>query len=307
MTPEKKLVARRFFRCKVHESNGIAYQDLVERVLCFRYDDFIKVRPYGNVGDRKNDGYHPAKGVYYQIYAPRNPSTQQSGVKAARKAAEDFEGLLAYWGEKFEVKEYRFAYNDKYDGSPPPLEEALSIIERSCRVKARSFLASHLEDEALSLPEDQLMDILGAPIPDLEFMDSIDFSILRDVIEFILKNARPLDQSSVLEVPDFGEKIEFNGLSSVTAPLLTYASYQQEAVADYFSMNSNFAKQNLRDHLATEYLRLKAETFEQGLDKSMAGDTLFFELLQRLCPSKNLSASERKRAQDCVLVVMAFR
>lgn len=55
----RKLIARRLFRLRVYEATKTEFQSLFERVMQYREAGFIKIKPYGNVGDRKNDGYTP--------------------------------------------------------------------------------------------------------------------------------------------------------------------------------------------------------------------------------------------------------
>ena len=55
-----------------HEADGDAFQRLFEKVMQKVEPSFVRVRPYGNIGDRKNDGmllYEEAD-VVYQVYSP---------------------------------------------------------------------------------------------------------------------------------------------------------------------------------------------------------------------------------------------
>ena len=81
---------------------------------------FIPIEPYGNVGDRKNDGYIPARGEFFQVYA-KNPEGKLAS--AAAKAKADFAGLNKHWQKKCPIKRYRFVFNDGFTGSVAPLEE----------------------------------------------------------------------------------------------------------------------------------------------------------------------------------------
>lgn len=68
------------FKDKVHQKNGSEFQSFFENVAQKVYPDFQKVRPYGNEGDGGNDGYRPSDGIYYQMYAPKDPEEKDSAA-----------------------------------------------------------------------------------------------------------------------------------------------------------------------------------------------------------------------------------
>jgi hypothetical protein len=59
--------------------------------------DFITVRPWGNVGDRKNDGYLRSKRMLFQSYAPNDISA----AECVAKIDDDFLGALPFWQKYF--------------------------------------------------------------------------------------------------------------------------------------------------------------------------------------------------------------
>lgn len=306
MDPQKKLLARKLFRLRVYESTGQAFQQLFEQVMSYGEPNFVPIRPYGNVGDRKNDGYIPPSGTYFQVFAPEDPSQPRAVLRAAAKAADDFHGLIENWDHLVPLRTYHFVFNDSYRGSPPQVEEALARIRKKAKVSASVFLAKDLEARALRLPEDQLSDVLNFMIPEPRLLPSVDFRVLRDIINHVQQNRRPFTEAS-LTAPDFQQKIAFNGLTSPVANLLTIGSYQTDAVSDYFSRNSNFARQQLRDELASMYAASRERFHPQIEEKKHLGDTIFFDLLEGITPPSNsLSESERLAQQDAALVVMAF-
>ncbi len=151
------------------------------------------------------------------------------------------------------------------------------------------------------------MDVLNSPIPPVGPFRSVDFSVLREVVNHVLESKSPLTQDSILEAPDFTEKIRFNGLTQGIANLLTVASYQTEAVRDFFSRNSTFARQQLRDHLAAEYTKVCKRITGLDIKPIEIGDMVFFDLLARLIPEpRDARPSHAAIAQEAALVVMSF-
>ena len=81
------------FRIAFLESKGDEFQRLFERLMSKVHpNDFMACRPWGNVGDRKNDGYLPSSRILFQSYAPN----EMSAADATKKINEDFEGAKDY-------------------------------------------------------------------------------------------------------------------------------------------------------------------------------------------------------------------
>jgi len=300
MNSHEKYLARILFRLLVHSSDGQAFEDVFTQIMGYTSADFTPVKPQGQFGDRKNDGYDRGKGHYYQVYAPEIPDSALTRSKAVTKLAEDFLGLLDYWHGKYEVKRFSFVFNDKFKGSFPTIEADLLKIKDDHELEhCGCFLAKHLEDELFTLADDQIFMVVGG-IPDPNQIQTLDYSILNHVVAKIRAASHPVDQVTVLEAPDFEDKMAFNSLSVHSASLLRVASYQSGHVDKYFKLNSTFAKQELRDELNRIYLDVKQATSTTELKDFQLGDLQFFELLRRITPSAD------RGSQDAALVVMAY-
>lgn len=299
MNTEEKALARILFQKKVLSSNGQAYEDLFVAVMQNAFPDFKPIKPQGKIGDRKNDGYIPSQSQYYQVFAPEN--LKKSKSDAVKKLKDDFSGLMDYWADTCPVQKYSFVMNDKYQGSLPTIETDLSEIKSvnkldSCEV----FLAKDLEDIVFSLPDDVIVSIVGF-VPNPDNIANLDYSVVNEVIKHISLNKMLVTRESVLNAPDFSEKIKFNGLSIHVANLLNNASYQVGAVNDYFSLNSEFTKQEIRDQLAGIYELLVTALSIEGEEPAVnISDIIFFDILEKVSGTENVAA------QDASLVLMAY-
>lgn len=297
MTPHQRLLAQKFFELEVRRNKGMEYQYLLNSVLSKAFSDFVPIRPYGNVGDRKNDGYVPSCGMYFQVYAPN--LLEKNEATAAAKAQADFAALNQHaLSEGRPIVEFRFAINDEYRGSVIPLESALASIQRVHGVTAKSFLAKDLEGLALSLPYELIQDILGTIIPDAGLNPDADYSAVRDVVQHVMAVQVAPGFPGRLIAPDFDDKIRVNGLSRNVADLLRGAAYQADVVTDYFSKRSGPHRQALRDHLAAIYLR-EQTALGTGYDP----DVLFLALLRAITPPKG---SLQNAVQTAALVLIAY-
>lgn len=112
------------FKTAFLEAKGTAFQDLFVAVMTKAHPgDFIACRPWGNVGDRKNDGYLKSERTLFQVYAPN----EMKVAAAVRKAREDFTGALPYWQEYFD--RWVFVHNAPA-GLPPDIIATLLDLER---------------------------------------------------------------------------------------------------------------------------------------------------------------------------------
>ena len=297
MNSDEKAFARVMFKHKVVTSDGQAYEDLFVDIMTRGNPDFVGVKPQGRIGDRKNDGYDRRKGHYYQVFAPENPKLKSQD--AVKKLKTDFAGLMKYWNSVSPVNEFRFVFNDKYNGTFPTIEKDLAAIKTKHKLaECTSFLAKHLEDRLFMLADDQIITVVGF-IPDTSKFETLDYSVLSEVIGHVLKQKSTLTPTQLLSAPDFSEKIKFNGLGLPTSSLLNSASYQVGILDKYFELNSDFTKQTLRDSINELYKNALAKDLgtHSGVSKS---DLVFLDTLNSIAPHHNHAV------WNAALVVMAY-
>jgi hypothetical protein len=297
MDAHEKALARILFRNKVYASDGQVFENLFTAVMVKVYPDFVQVKPQGAIGDKKNDGYSKSKGLFFQVFAPEN--LELSEAEAVKKAKLDFSGLKDYWNVFCPVKQFFFVMNDKYKGTFPTIEADLAEIKTTHSLEGcGTFLAKDLEDALLGLKDDEIISIVGF-IPHPDRLSQLDYSVMNEVIGHIMAHKGQVTSAQVLSAPDFDEKIQFNGLGREVAAMLTSGSFHAGLVDNYFSLNSNFAKQEVRDLLNQMYesaLAKDAGKVGHGVNKS---DLVFFDLMGAVVPNKT------EAAQDAAVVLMA--
>lgn len=144
------------FRLRIHEKTATEFQTFFESVMLFAFNDFSKIRPYGNQGDAGNDGYRPDVGEYYQVYAPKNPEEKEA--EAAKKLKEDFQKLKSTWDKISEIKLYYFVFNDKWSGTSIEIEKALAELKTANpEIEFKKFLPKDLEEVFFKLKKDQIL------------------------------------------------------------------------------------------------------------------------------------------------------
>ncbi len=303
MNAREKSLARIIFQNKILKKDGQEFENFFVSIMSYAYADFKPIKPQGTIGDRKNDGYIPSIGAYYQVYSPEKPSKNSSISKAIQKAKEDFDGLYQYWSQISDPEEYYFVINDKYKGSYPEVEKVMSEIKGKYMLnKSEVFLAKNLEDVCFSLLEDSQLNIAIGFIPPVDEIKLIDFHTLSEIIGYIIKYLQPIDVVNWIP-PEFDGKITYNNLGDLTRSVLNNAYHQCGILEDYFDNSSDFTRQEVRDRISKAYADAMNEF--DNIDIEQKSDHVFMRIVESLTPS-NVKDNLRKQIQDAVFVLMAY-
>jgi hypothetical protein len=255
----------------------------------YHCNEFEPVKPWGILGDRKNDGFIKSKGIYYQVYAPENASIKIKD--AIVKLKNDFKGLFDYWQDKYPIKEYYFVFNA--ESTNPKLETELSDLAKEYNpIKFDVLLSHQLEDIFIKLPKSQIQMLIGGIPSADELLKDIDFSLLPKIIKHILSFT--FDDSDIKTkniVRDFDEKIKFNNLDR-SKHYLNNAYFQVSKIKDYFSENPD-EKELLKD----KFVRL----YEESKEKYPNDEELqFHDILNKSSPSNTACV------KNAVIVLMTM-
>lgn len=268
MKTEEIALARILFENKIRRSDGNSFEDLFTQVMNYAEPEFEQIKPWGNIGDRKNDGFIRSKGVFYQVFAPEDIS--KSYPEAITKLGKDFKGLVTHWNP---VKEFYFVVNDKYKGVNADANQIIANIVKDYSLnKGKILTAKDLERIVFDFPDELIFRIVGF-LPDYEQITNLDFSILNQVIGFIMK-LPVIPVSGQIKYPDWNEKIVFNSISKETKQFLDNASFNLGSLNDFLA-NENFLAEELQKKLIGLYEELKSSYY---------GDSLFWEIVFNCLP-----------------------
>ena len=112
-------------------------------------------------------------------------------------------------------------------------------------------------------------------IPDPASINNLDYSILNEVIGYIMQVPVRNNGKYKISLPDWDEKIKFNNISEYESYLLNSGYFQVFSLEDYLSNNSDFLADSLRDKLNEIYCQEK---------ETKSGDDLFWAMVERLSP-----------------------
>jgi hypothetical protein len=237
------------FEISFLRSKGNEFQTFFERLMGLAYKaDFMACRPWGNTGDRKNDGFLKSERRLFQVYAPN----AMEASKAIDKINEDFEGAKVHWGTHFD--KWVFAHNAT-DGLPPHVQTVLLEFEKAN--PGVTLEPWGLEEFRLifrKLTIDDLVPWLGSA-PSDQTKASLGFSDLRPVLETLGQRPAPAD-SAVRDVP-MG-KIEANALSPSVVTLIKGGMSKAPLVEKFFAQwHDETLGERIAEAFRTEYQRLR--------------------------------------------------
>lgn len=217
-------------------------------------------RPWGNVGDRKNDGFLKSERRLCQVYAPN----EMEARKAVAKIKEDFEGAKVHWGEHFE--RWAFVHN-ACDGLPPHVQKLLLDFETANPgITLDPWGLEELREIFRRLSEEDLISWFGLA-PNEAAKATMGFEELRVVLESLSGKEAPAG-GEVKTVPR--GKIEANDLSEAVTTLIKNGLAKAQMVSDFLD---TWHDENLGERLAVafraEYERLRG---------SLHPNRIFFEL-----------------------------
>lgn len=270
MNVQEKTLARQLFQSKILRADGQRFEDIFSAIMNYAETDFQQIKPWGNIGDRKNDGYIKNKGIFYQVYAPED--IRKSYPNVVSKLKEDFDGLKAQWSH---VNDFYFVVNDKYNGVNADSEKIIQEIKISHNLNDAGFLtAKDLENILFELDDDIIYSIIGH-LPDPANIKQLDYSILNEVIGHIMQLPLNQDNKSKIVVPDWDEKIKLNTLSEPVSQLLSNGSFQFHSLEEYLKNNGGFLADSLRDQMSKVYLQEK---------ENKNGNELFWGIVDSISP-----------------------
>ena len=240
---EENYVATIIFRNKILSYKGQEFENFFIALMSAANENFKAVKAYGNLGDWKNDGFDKTTGTFYQVFAPEDLNKKGTIKAGIKKLEDDFKGLYKKWNDTFPIKKYYFVANDRYDGVPAPIHEmAMKLRQDSSysHVDIDILGASDLERIFNSLNKFEKQSVIGF-IPE-QRIEIVDYDALNETVNFLLNMESNIEDFDKLTVPDFDEKIVFNGLSQVIKNELTVASYQEGCLIEYFKSTPGVKK-----------------------------------------------------------------
>ncbi|MBP1638941.1 MAG: hypothetical protein H6Q17_524 [Bacteroidetes bacterium] len=282
MDSNTRYIARLMFQNKIYSYDGTAFETFFTQIMQRYNPAFRQVKPQGQYGDRKNDGFDSTTGTYYQVYAPENILAKEK--ETIEKLVTDFNGLYSYWQSLTPINTFYYVVNDKYKGAYASLYEELQKIRNQYSdITIDTFLSKNLEDIFMSLDEDSMTHVIGIiPAPD---NTDVEYGVMNDVVNYLLEVKTNSLQEIIPANPDFIQKITFNNLSDNIAHFLNCYRINEYAIFDFFELNSKFAKNELRN----VFNGLYNEALKDISDSADKNDQVFLYIYEKAYPKHSIA------------------
>ena len=265
------------------EKTGNEFQDWFATIMEKRFPgDFIRVRPWGKEGDRKNDGYLASRRQLFQVYAPNDMSARE----ALTKIREDYNGALPYWRQHFDT--WVFVHNSK-QGLGPAVTAELVALDGAGPPAVVQWGFEEVRRVVFELGSAELASLLG-PAPGRRDMVELGLESLAPVLDHIVVMGANTDPD--LRPPP-ADKIDRNMLSENVAILLRAGMSRVDLVRKYFGLQPT-----RKDEIAESFRHRYDEVRRDGL----APDAIFAHL-QRHATGDVVPSPAR---QTAALAVLAF-
>lgn len=268
------------------KKKGKEFQDFFSGIMerCHP-GDFSRVKPWGQHGDRKNDGYQKSTRTIYQVYAPN----ELSALETNNKIDEDFNGALLHWEQYFNT--WVFVHNSGDGLGPETLKKLLELGLNHPQIKIETWGYEELRQKVFSLKESDIIPLFGS-VPTKREMLNVRMDDLQIVISRISQQVGPLEQVIRPVPPD---KLDANALSDNVEILLTAGMRKSNLVAVFFEKyHDPLLGEKTAEAFRTKYIELR--------ETKISPDEIFYEL-QSFTGSQTIDGPKHQAA---VLAIIAY-
>ncbi|HTB93484.1 MAG TPA: ABC-three component system protein [Candidatus Sulfotelmatobacter sp.] len=237
------------------------FQDFFTSIMELRYpSDFQKVKPYGNSGDKKCDGYLQTLKRVYQVYAPEKMQVKETNDKIE----EDFKGAVKHWAKN--MTSWVFVHN-QWRGVPADVLQKLLKLNGRNQVLVSHWCEGELRNEFFGLsPADQ--SLLLGPAPTSQSFMHVQMKDIIHVVNVIAQQEAGLS-GEIVTVPS--GKLKANALSTEVQHLLMLGSRKSKLIKKFFG---EWHDPQLGDRIAQAF----RGKYEQLRSQGIVGDEAYFEL-----------------------------
>ena len=262
MTPEQRYWWRVGLELKLRKSSGDAFQDFFSSLMGKLHgDDFVRVRPFGSLGDKGCDGYLQSNGQVFQCYGALNADTGKVAYLIG-KMGEDY--AKAATAIPSIMKEWHMAHN-LVDGLPIQAIEKLTELRKANPACKFAFVGMEgFEERLFALPDHHIEDLVGAVATSLD-AQNLQASELRDLVAGVAAaaDAVQFDVTTIRPVP--ADKLDLNKLPSHWRSLIAGGWQNAHLVASYLEQHPDpLVGETIAQAFRVKYQYLKAQVLPAG-------------------------------------------
>jgi hypothetical protein len=252
MLYEQRVLVKIEFHKKMDECRGEEFEDFFHGVMSRRFDDYIDIRAWGNIGDRGADALRVNARELYACYSP-----QVIDMKAVRKKFKsDLESATRQRSGEFDT--FIFVNNDRW-GTHPDISVMLS--EAQAAMPHLSFVSMgtrKLWNEILRLDIQQCEDLFGR-IKAEEVVLGIGLADLEPLLDHLIAAKMKIPRNYQVYIPNT-RKMKYNKISPEYREEITRGMRDSPLVGEYIQgMNDPMLEDEMAEGFAYHYRRSRAE------------------------------------------------
>lgn len=199
ISTEQRYWWRIALELRLRQCHGDAFQDFFSIVMGHLHgDDFVRVRPFGQLGDKGCDGYLVSTGQVFQCYGAMNGETHQV-ARLTKKMKDDFataktklDGIMQEWHMVLNL----------VDGLPIEAVQALvELRAANPNIKFGFISKEGLEERVFTLGAERIALLLG-PAATPADAKNLDVATLKALVnELVMTDLPPLEETDLRPVP----------------------------------------------------------------------------------------------------------
>lgn len=235
LDPEISVEQRYWWRIalelRLRQSHGNAFQDFFSVVMGQLHgDDFVRVRPFGKLGDKGCDGYLNSSGQLFQCYGALNGENKQV-AKLTKKMTDDFSTAAAKLTEI--MREWHMVHN-LIEGVPTEAITTLKALETANpKIKFGFIGFEGFVERVFKLTIQQIGSLLG-PAASQTDAKNLDITTLRKLVDDLAAAADAVQPEAVDLRPVPVDKLTYNRLPNHWKSLISGGWINAPIVATYF-------------------------------------------------------------------------
>ena len=193
--------------------------------------DFVRIKPFGALGDKGCDGYLKSSGVIFQCYGAVNGDKNKVGYLIS-KMETDFGKARSKVSDI--MKEWKMVHN-LVDGLPVEAVQTLDKLEQeNAKVQFAFYGLESLENDIDALTDGQKMELLG-PVATNNDAQDLQIDELKSLIDDIVRANEDTGNELTQILPVSVDKLQTNGLPVYWHDLISGGWRNAHLVSGYFN------------------------------------------------------------------------
>lgn len=249
---------RYMLELRLRRANGNAFQTFFSDIMQARYgSDFVRLKPYGKLGDEGCDGYLQSSGEVFQCYGAQNGSAGQVSTLTAKmnddfdKAKTNLSEIMACWHMTHNIIE----------GLPIQAVKTLETLKNANPDLVFGFLGPERIDEIVAeLTAEKRDGLLGAAARAADYQN-LQLPLVKALIDAVMTS---VDQDVGLGDPPeevSSEKLDHNKLPPHWVQTIQMGRMNHRVIDQYFDRHPEPLRgEQLAQVFRDRYAHLKSQS-----------------------------------------------